>query len=71
MQVTTSYPTIDALYRATWQAIAKMYNEEASKHEHYHGNRFGVASLSILSMEHLLQLLLLKWAWKPQAYPEH
>jgi DNA-binding MarR family transcriptional regulator len=32
MQVTTSYPTIDALYRATWQAIAKMYNEEASKH---------------------------------------
>lgn len=33
MLVTTSYPTIDALYRATWQAIAKMYNEEASKHE--------------------------------------
>lgn len=31
MQVTTSYPTIDALYRATWQAIAKMYNEEAAK----------------------------------------
>ena len=33
MQVTTSYPTIDALYRATWQAIAKMYNEEASKYD--------------------------------------
>ncbi len=33
MQVTTSYPTIDGLYRATWQAIAKMYNEEASKHD--------------------------------------
>ena len=33
MQVTTSYPTIDALYRAAWQAIAKMYNEEAAKHE--------------------------------------
>lgn len=33
MLVTTSYPTIDALYRATWQAIAKMYNEEASKHD--------------------------------------
>ena len=32
MQVVTSYPTIDALYRAAWQAIAKMYNEEASKH---------------------------------------
>ena len=33
MLVTTSYPTIDALYRATWQAIAKMYNEEASKYD--------------------------------------
>ncbi len=33
MQVTTSYPTIDALYRSVWQAIAKMYNEEASKYE--------------------------------------
>lgn len=33
MLVTTSYPTIDGLYRATWQAIAKMYNEEASKHD--------------------------------------
>lgn len=33
MQVTTSYTTIDALYRAAWQAIAKMYNEEAAKHE--------------------------------------
>ena len=33
MQVTTSYPTIDALYRAAWQAITKMYNEEAAKHE--------------------------------------
>ncbi len=33
MEVTTSYPTIDALYRATWHAIAKMYNEEASKHD--------------------------------------
>ncbi len=32
MQVTTSYTTIDALYRAVWQAIAKMYNEEATKH---------------------------------------
>ena len=32
MQVVNSYPTIDALYRAAWQAIAKMYNEEASKH---------------------------------------
>ena len=32
MQVINSYPTIDALYRAAWQAIAKMYNEEASKH---------------------------------------
>ena len=32
MQVTTSYKTIDALYRAVWQAIAKMYNEEATKH---------------------------------------
>jgi DNA-binding MarR family transcriptional regulator len=31
MQVVNSYPTIDALYRAAWQAIAKMYNEEASK----------------------------------------
>jgi DNA-binding MarR family transcriptional regulator len=31
MQVINSYPTIDALYRAAWQAIAKMYNEEASK----------------------------------------
>ena len=31
MQVITSYSTIDALYRAAWQAIAKMYNEEASK----------------------------------------
>jgi len=33
MQVTTSYTTIDALYRAAWQSIAKMYNEEAAKHE--------------------------------------
>ena len=33
MQVTTSYPTIDALYRAAWQAIAKMYNEEAAKYD--------------------------------------
>jgi len=33
MHLTTSYPTIDALYRAAWQAIAKMYNEEAAKHE--------------------------------------
>ena len=32
MLVITSYPTIDALYRAAWQAIAKIYNEEASKH---------------------------------------
>lgn len=32
MQVTTSYKTIDTLYRAVWQAIAKMYNEEATKH---------------------------------------
>lgn len=32
MQVTTSYTTIDALDRAVWQAIAKMYNEEATKH---------------------------------------
>ena len=33
MQVTTSYPTIDALYRAAWQAIAKIYNEEAAKYD--------------------------------------
>ena len=33
MQVTTSYPTIDALYRAAWQTIAKMYNEEAAKYD--------------------------------------
>ena len=33
MQVSTSYPTIDALYRAAWQAIAKMYNEEAAKYD--------------------------------------
>ena len=33
MQVITSYPTIDALYRAAWQAIAKMYNEEAAKYD--------------------------------------
>lgn len=33
MQVTTSFPTIDALYRAAWQAIAKMYNEEAAKYD--------------------------------------
>jgi len=33
MQVTTSYPTIDALYRAAWQAITKMYNEEAAKYD--------------------------------------
>lgn len=33
MQVTTSYSTIDALYRAAWQAIAKMYNEEAAKYD--------------------------------------
>ena len=33
MQITTSYPTVDALYRAAWQAIAKMYNEEAAKYD--------------------------------------
>mgnify|MGYP003321943234 FL=1 len=33
MRVVTSYPTIDALYRAAWQAIAKMYNEEAAKYD--------------------------------------
>ena len=33
MQVITSYSTIDALYRAAWQAIAKMYNEEAAKYD--------------------------------------
>ena len=33
MQTTTSYPTVDALYRAAWQAIAKMYNEEAAKYD--------------------------------------
>ncbi|MGB0274544.1 MAG: MarR family winged helix-turn-helix transcriptional regulator [Flavobacteriaceae bacterium] len=45
MQVTTSYPTIDALYRATWQTIAKMYNEEASKHDTTMAS--GLALLSI------------------------
>lgn len=45
MQVTTSYPTIDALFRATWQAIAKMYNEEASKYETTMAS--GLALLSI------------------------
>ena len=24
--------TIDSVYRATWQAISKMYNEQASKY---------------------------------------
>ena len=33
MQITTSYPTVDALYRAAWQAITKMYNEEAAKYD--------------------------------------
>ena len=33
MQITTSYPTVDALYRAAWQAISKMYNEEAAKYD--------------------------------------
>lgn len=45
MQIATSYPTIDALYRATWQAIAKMYNEEASKHDTTMAS--GLALLSI------------------------
>lgn len=46
MLVTTSYPTIDALYRATWQAIAKMYNEEASKH-----NTTMATGLALLSID--------------------
>ena len=45
MEVITSYPTIDALYRATWHAIAKMYNEEASKHDSTMAT--GLALLSI------------------------
>ena len=45
MLVTTSYPTIDALYRATWQAIAKMYNEEASKHDTTMATGFALLSI--------------------------
>ncbi len=45
MQSTITYPTIDALYRATWQAIAKMYNEEATKYDTTMAS--GLALLSI------------------------
>ena len=45
MQTTISYPTIDALYRATWQAISKMYNEEATRYETTMAS--GLALLSI------------------------
>lgn len=45
MQVKSSYPTIDLLYRATWQAIAKMYNEEAAKYDTTMAS--GLALLSI------------------------
>jgi len=45
MLVTTSYPTIDALYRATWQAIAKMYNEEASKYDTTMATGFALLSI--------------------------
>ena len=45
MQVTTSYPTIDALYRASWQAIAKMYNEEAAKHDTTMASGFALLSI--------------------------
>ena len=45
MLVTTSYPTIDALYRATWQAIAKMYNEQASKYDTTMATGFALLSI--------------------------
>jgi len=45
MQSTITYPTVDALYRATWQAIAKMYNEEATKYDTTMAS--GLALLSI------------------------
>ncbi|MDA0779667.1 MAG: MarR family transcriptional regulator [Bacteroidetes bacterium] len=45
MLVTTSYPTIDALYRATWQAIAKMYNEQASEYDTTMATGFALLSI--------------------------
>ena len=45
MLVTTSYTTIDALYRATWQAIAKMYNEQASKYDTTMATGFALLSI--------------------------
>ena len=69
MQVTTSYPTIDGLYRATWQAIAKMYNEEASKHDTTIAT--GMALLSIDPVHGTPSTAIApKWAWKPLVYRE-
>ena len=48
MLVTTSYPTIDALYRATWQAIAKMYNEQASEYDTTMATGFALLSIDPL-----------------------
>ena len=45
MLVTTSYPTIDALYRATWPSIAKMYNEQATKYDTTMATGFALLSI--------------------------
>ena len=40
--------TIDHLLRATWQAIARMYNEEASKYNSTMATGFALLSICLL-----------------------
>ena len=62
--------TIDHLMRSTWQAIARMYNEEASKYNSTMAT--GFALLSIDPKKELLQQHSdLKWEWKQLACPGH
>jgi hypothetical protein len=55
--------TIDYILRATWQAVARMYNEEANKY----GASMAVGLLCYLSTrkrERHLLLLAHEWEWK-------
>ena len=45
--------TIDHLMRSTWQAIARMYNEEASKYNSTMATGFALLSIDPVSYTHL------------------
>ena len=61
--------SIDHELRATWQAVAKMYNEQATKHDSTMAIAFVLLNINKKNGTPSTALGPL-WAWNPQAFLE-